>query len=103
MIGSKPVNTPMEQNLHLSKEDEGRPIADSSQYRKLIGRLLYLTLTRPDISYVPREPHLKAAHRVFRFVNVLLAKDFPFMLSQTFKLRAFVMLIELVAWILEVT
>jgi len=36
LIGSKLVNTPMEQNLHLSK-DEGRPIVDSSQYRRLVG------------------------------------------------------------------
>ena len=61
LIGSsKPVNTPMEQNLHLFK-DEGRSIADSSQCRRL---------TRPNITYAvhrlsqflsePREPHLKA-------------------------------------------
>ena len=68
-LGSKSVRTPMEQNLHLSK-DAGKLLPDASQYRKLIGRLLYLTLTRPDITYAvhrlsqflaaPREPHMLA-------------------------------------------
>ena len=49
-LRSKPLRTPMEQNLHLSK-DVGKLLPDASQYRKLIGRLLYLTLTKPDITY----------------------------------------------------
>ena len=58
-LGSKPVRTPMEQNLHLAK-DVGKLLLDASQYRKLIGRLLYLTLTRPDITY--------AVHRLSQFL-----------------------------------
>ena len=63
----------MEQNLRLSKY-EGKPLANPAQFRRLIGRLLYLTLTRPNITYAihrlsqfvsqPREPHLLATNKV---------------------------------------
>ncbi|KAL9272274.1 Retrovirus-related Pol polyprotein from transposon TNT 1-94-like protein, partial [Drosera capensis] len=49
MQNAKAVSFPMEQNLRLCK-DSGRPLLDPGQYRRLIERLLYLTITRPDIS-----------------------------------------------------
>ena len=73
MLGCKPVRTPMEVNLKLSKDD-GELLHDARMYRMLISRLLFLTISWPDITYFvhrlsqfmskPRKPHLKAEYRV---------------------------------------
>lgn len=47
-IGVAPACIPLDQNLKLSK-DQGELIPEPSIYRRLIGRLLYLTITRPGI------------------------------------------------------
>ena len=60
MFGSKPVKTPMDQNLWLSKY-ERQKLGDPSAYRRLIGKLLYLTITRLDITY--------AVHRLSQFMS----------------------------------
>ncbi|XP_031284415.1 uncharacterized protein LOC116143138 [Pistacia vera] len=48
-LGSKPAKLPMDQNLKLHK-DSGTPLQDCSSFRRLIGRLLYLTITRLNIN-----------------------------------------------------
>jgi hypothetical protein len=65
----------MEPNLKLSR-DNGDLVADPTMYRRLVGRLIYLTITRPDLAYSvqilnqfmdkPRQSHLAmdAAYRV---------------------------------------
>jgi len=50
--GAKPVSFPMESTLKLSAHDASPSLSDPASYHRLIGRLLYLTLTRPDLSYV---------------------------------------------------
>ena len=46
--GVKPCSTPMTPNVQLTKE--GELFEDSERYRKLVGKLNYLTVTRPDIA-----------------------------------------------------
>jgi len=50
LTGAKPAKFPLSKGLKLSM-DTGQPLPDPEQYRRIIGRLLYLTLTRLDISY----------------------------------------------------
>ena len=50
LLASKPAKFKMEQNLKLSK-DEGALLSDSTSYRRLVGRLIYLTITRPNLAF----------------------------------------------------
>ena len=68
----------MEPNLKLDKGEEEEKV-DASQYRRLVVRLLYLQVTRPDIAYSvnilsqfvgdPRHNHMEAANRVLRYLK----------------------------------
>jgi hypothetical protein len=50
MIGSRLTKIPMEQNQRLTPS-EGELLKDPSPYRHLVARRLYLTITRPDITF----------------------------------------------------
>ena len=46
-LGVKPYGSPMVPNIHLT--GEGETFEDLERYRRLVGKLNYLTITRPDI------------------------------------------------------
>ncbi|KAL5545404.1 hypothetical protein UlMin_005091 [Ulmus minor] len=89
----------MEPNLKLS-QDEGDLLPDTSLYRRLIGKLLYLTITRPNLSYAvnrlgqflaqPRLPHFKVVQRVLQFVKGTLGQGLFFPSKTEVELRAYV-------------
>ena len=78
MTECNPISTPMEQKMKLTSS-EGKEFEDVTKYRQLVGRLIYLTTTRLDISYVvgilsrfmhkPCEGHCSAAKRVLRYLK----------------------------------
>ena len=49
-IGCKPISTPMDPN-HKLGEAKKEPIVDKRMYQRLIGRLIYLAHTQPNITY----------------------------------------------------
>ncbi|RVW12980.1 Retrovirus-related Pol polyprotein from transposon RE1 [Vitis vinifera] len=51
MLDCKPVDTPMDPNVKLVP-GQGEPLGDPGRYRRLVGKLNYLTITRPDISFL---------------------------------------------------
>jgi hypothetical protein len=51
MTGCKPISIPLEQNVKLSA-DEGDLVEDTTMYKRIVGSLIYMTITRPNLSYV---------------------------------------------------
>ncbi|KAG6397645.1 hypothetical protein SASPL_143815 [Salvia splendens] len=78
LLGAKPVDTPMEVDPSVW-DDSGEVLEDKVKYRSLVGKLIYLTVTRPDISFVvglvsrfldkPKQVHWDAAIRILQYVK----------------------------------
>lgn len=54
LTGAKPTTTLVLKNIQLCS-DKGKLLHDPKKYRRLVGRLLYLNFTRPDISYAVQQ------------------------------------------------
>jgi len=73
-----PSLTPLPEGIILSK-DSATPPVDATLYRMLVGKLIFLTKTRPDLTYAvsvvsrfmqnPQEAHLQAAKHILRYVR----------------------------------
>ncbi|GJZ49006.1 retrovirus-related pol polyprotein from transposon TNT 1-94, partial [Tanacetum coccineum] len=78
LTDAKPTAFPLPTKLKLSWE-RGTPLSDPCSYRRLVGRLLYLTMTRLDISYAvqhlsqffssPKDAHMQAAMNLLRYLK----------------------------------
>ncbi|XP_068647204.1 uncharacterized mitochondrial protein AtMg00820-like [Aristolochia californica] len=51
LLGAKPIDTPMEVNYNLH-DTQGPTLKDKTRYRRLVGKLIYVTVTKPNISLV---------------------------------------------------
>lgn len=78
MLDCKPVDTPVVQNLKLGEFPTQEP-ANKERYQRLVGKLIYLSHTRPDIAYAvslvsqfmhaPSEQHMEAVFRILRYLK----------------------------------
>ncbi|KAL6333170.1 hypothetical protein AAG906_028353 [Vitis piasezkii] len=94
----KPTSTPMNQKEKFCKED-GAEKVDEGLYRSMIGCLMYLTATRPDIMHAvsllsrymhcASEIHFQAAKRVIRYVKGTVDYGIKFSQVQSFNFHGF--------------
>ena len=87
MSACSPVSTPMEENLKLGMHPKQIP-ANKERYQRLVGRLMYLAHTRPDLAYAlsvvsqfmhaPSEEHMNAVIRILRYLKSSPGKGIMF-------------------------
>ncbi|XP_057981076.1 uncharacterized mitochondrial protein AtMg00810-like [Malania oleifera] len=98
LLATKSVLFSMDTHTKLSKDD-GELVDDVSAYRRLIGRSLYLTHTRHDITFSvnhliqfldnPRMPHLEVAMRILRYLKSAPRQGLFFPYSSKVHIKAF--------------
>ena len=95
ITNKKTVSTPLEYNAKLTPLD-GEPISDATRYRQLVGSLIYLTVTHPDISHAvgmvskfmdaPRSIHYAAVLWILRYVKGTLYQGLHYSSQSSLKL-----------------
>ncbi|CAM8979132.1 unnamed protein product [Rhodiola kirilowii] len=98
LLACKPSKVPMDTKHKLSLST-APALTDPAPYRRLIGQLIYLTNTRPDLTYSvhilsqfmhqPTQDHLNAAHRVLRYLKGAPAQGVFYPSGQPLQLVAF--------------
>ena len=78
LLECKPMDTPIVQNHKLGLYPNQKP-TNKGRYQRLVGKLIYLSHTRPDIAYVvrvvsqfmhcPSEEHMEAVIRILRYLK----------------------------------
>ncbi|RVW15229.1 putative mitochondrial protein [Vitis vinifera] len=78
MLDCKPVDTPMDPNVKLIPGQK-EPLGDPRRYRRPVGKLNYLTITRPDISFLvsvvsqflqsPCDSHWDVVIHILRYIK----------------------------------
>jgi len=82
-LGCKTAEVPIEQNHRFGNEEES-PKVEKTQYQTLVGKLIYLSYTRPDIAYAvsvvrqfmhdPKERHLQVVNRIIQYLKAFPKK-----------------------------
>jgi reverse transcriptase-like protein len=98
MREAKPLSTPMATTTALDADEDGEPV-DQKEFRSMIGSLLYLTATRPDIHFAvclcarfqasPRTSHRQAVKRIMRYLCYTPDFGLWYSASSTLTLRGY--------------
>jgi hypothetical protein len=97
-LGAKPPSTPSDSSIKLH-DDSSAPFEDISAYSRLVGRLIYLNTTRPDITFItqqlsqflskPTHTHYNAAVRVLKYLKGCPGRGLFFPRNSTLQLLGF--------------
>jgi hypothetical protein len=97
MLGCYPCGSPIDRN-HQTCAHSGDPI-DKGAYQRLVGRLIYLCHTRPDISYVvsvvsrymhdTRSRHMEVIYQILRYLKGTPGKGLRFRKNQHLNLEGY--------------
>ncbi|RVW82418.1 Retrovirus-related Pol polyprotein from transposon TNT 1-94 [Vitis vinifera] len=87
MLGCKPAETPMDTTIKLEESDGSAPV-DKGRYQRLVGKLIYLSHTKPDIGFSvsvvsqfmnnPTEKHMTVVIRILRYLKMTSGKGLFF-------------------------
>ncbi|GJY58941.1 retrovirus-related pol polyprotein from transposon TNT 1-94 [Tanacetum coccineum] len=98
LTAAKPNLSPLPTNLKLSL-DKGSPLSHPAAYKRLVGRLLYLTMTRQNISYVVqhlsqfvsslKDVHLQAAIHLLKYLKGSISKGLFYPIQPHLKITGF--------------
>jgi len=99
MLDCKPCQTPLMNNTKILFDKTAEPVNDPDSYRRLIGKLLYLTNSRPDICYsvhllsqfvqAPTIYHQQAAQHILRYLKTSPANGLFFAATNDIQIKAF--------------
>jgi hypothetical protein len=98
MVDCKPCETPIDLKHRLDNDEEG-VTTDKGQYQRLVGKLIYLAHTRPDIAYAvsvvsqfmhnPKDSHLQAVYRLLRYLKSTPGKGILYKKHENLKLECY--------------
>lgn len=98
MLDCKPADTPIVQN-HKLGELPSKVLADKGRYQRLVGKLIYLSHTHPDIAYAvsvvsqfmhqPSKDHMKAVVRILRYLKSSQGKGLTFFKSNHLRVNGY--------------
>ncbi|GJR27654.1 retrovirus-related pol polyprotein from transposon TNT 1-94 [Tanacetum coccineum] len=98
MKSSDPVDTRMVEKSKLDEDTQGKVI-DPTHYRGMVGSLIYLTASRPDLTFVvcmcaryqakPTEKHLHAIKRIFKYPKGTVNKGLWYLKDSSIALTAY--------------
>ena len=98
MLGCKPADTPMDPTTKLGAKENCAPV-DKGRYQRLVGKLIYLSHTRPDIGFSvsmvsqfmnnPNEEHMEAVYRILRYLKLTPGKGLFFEKNQRRDIEVF--------------